>query len=90
LINCAVFNEAVPSAVFGVDPNDLKSKGFGRAAIVSDYGVAVARQFDIGGVPVSVGITPKLQKPGSITTPRQSTITTVTSTTAATVRRHGL
>jgi hypothetical protein len=54
--------EAVPSAVFGVDPNDLKSKGFGRAAIVSDYGVAVARQFDISGVPVSVGITPKLQQ----------------------------
>ncbi len=31
-------------------------------AIVSDYGVAVARQFELGDVPVSVGITPKLQK----------------------------
>lgn len=54
--------EAVPSGILAVDPQDLKSKGFGRAAIVSDYGVAVARQFDLGGVPVSVGITPKLQK----------------------------
>lgn len=45
-----------------VNPQDLKSKGYGRAAIVSDYGVAIARQFDIGGVPVSLGITPKLQQ----------------------------
>lgn len=44
------------------NPQDLKSKGYGRAAIVSDYGVAIARQFDIGGVPVSLGITPKLQQ----------------------------
>ncbi|WP_420275415.1 conjugal transfer protein TraF [Enterobacter asburiae] len=54
--------EDVPAAALRINPNDLKSKGFGRAAIVSDYGVAVARQFDISGVPVSVGITPKLQK----------------------------
>lgn len=54
--------EAVPSTILAVDPDNLKSKGFGRAAIVSDYGVAVARQFDLGGVPVSVGVTPKLQK----------------------------
>lgn len=54
--------EAVPSSILAVDPDNLKSKGFGRAAIVSDYGVAVARQFDLGGVPVSVGVTPKLQK----------------------------
>ena len=54
--------EDVPASALGINPNDLKSKGFGRAAIVSDYGVAVARQFEISGVPVSVGITPKLQK----------------------------
>lgn len=54
--------EAVPSSILAVDPDNLKSKGFGRAAIVSDYGVAVARQFDLGDVPVSVGVTPKLQK----------------------------
>ncbi|POT57147.1 conjugal transfer protein [Citrobacter amalonaticus] len=54
--------EAVPSGVLAVDPQDLKSKGFGRAAIVSDYGVAIARQFNLGGVPISVGVTPKLQQ----------------------------
>ena len=46
------------------NPNDLQyltSKGFGRVAVVSDYGVAVAHKFDVGGVPVSVGVTPKLQ-----------------------------
>ncbi len=42
--------------------DSLKSTGFGRAAIVNDYGVAVARQFDLGGVPVSIGVTPKLQR----------------------------
>jgi hypothetical protein len=43
------------------DLGSLTSKGFGRAAIVSDYGVAVAHRFDLGGIPVSVGVTPKLQ-----------------------------
>lgn len=52
--------EDVPAAALRINPNDLKSKGFGRAAIVSDYGVTVARQFDISGVPVSLGITPDL------------------------------
>ncbi|XTZ38164.1 conjugal transfer protein TraF [Salmonella enterica] len=41
---------------------NLNSTASGRAAIVSDYGVAVARQFDVAGVPLSVGVTPKLQK----------------------------
>ncbi|MFU0910715.1 conjugal transfer protein TraF [Kluyvera intermedia] len=54
--------EAVPSSALAVNPQNLKSKGYGRAAIVSDYGVAIARQFDFGGVPVSFGVTPKLQK----------------------------
>lgn len=79
---------ALDAALNGTDriTKNLNSTASGRAAIVSDYGIAVARQFDLGGVPVSVGVTPKLQKPGSITTPLQSTITTVISgTTAATV-----
>lgn len=79
---------ALDAALNGTDQitKNLNSTASGRAAIVSDYGIAVARQFDLGGVPVSVGVTPKLQKPGSITTPLQSTITTVISgTTAATV-----
>ncbi len=41
---------------------NLNSVAMGRAAIVSDYGVAVARQFDFNGLPVSVGVTPKLQQ----------------------------
>lgn len=79
---------ALDAALNGSDQitKNLNSTASGRAAIVSDYGIAVARQFDLGGVPVSVGVTPKLQKPGSITTLPQSTITTVISgTTAATV-----
>lgn len=51
-----------PLNAAGASAQDLKSKGYGRAAIVSDYGVAIARQFDVGGVPVSLGITPKLQQ----------------------------
>ncbi|MCS2169205.1 conjugal transfer protein TraF [Scandinavium sp. TWS1a] len=42
--------------------NNLNSTASGKAAIVSDYGIAIARQFDIGGVPVSLGVTPKLQQ----------------------------
>ncbi|WP_312229713.1 conjugal transfer protein TraF [Pseudescherichia sp.] len=41
---------------------NLNSTASGRAAIVSDYGVAVAHQFQFGDVPVSIGVTPKLQK----------------------------
>ena len=51
-----------PLNAAGASAQDLKSKGYGRAAIVSEYGVAIARQFDVGGVPVSLGITPKLQQ----------------------------
>ncbi|MGB7800498.1 conjugal transfer protein TraF [Buttiauxella sp.] len=43
------------------DLDNFTSKGFGRAAIVSDYGVSIAHKFDISEVPVSVGITPKFQ-----------------------------
>ncbi len=42
--------------------DNLHSTGFGRVAIVSDYGVAFAKQFDMGSVPVFFGVTPKLQK----------------------------
>lgn len=55
---------AASTIVNGTDEitNNLHSTGFGRMAVVSDYGVAFARQFDVSGVPVSFGITPKLQK----------------------------
>lgn len=55
---------AVDAAINGTDEitKNLNSTASGKAAIVSDYGIAVARQFDLGGVPVSLGVTPKLQK----------------------------
>lgn len=55
---------ALDAAINGSDviTSNLNSTASGRAAIVSDYGIALARQFDVGGVPVSVGVTPKLQK----------------------------
>jgi len=55
---------ALDAAVNGSDviTSNLNSTASGRGAIVSDYGVALAKQFDLNGVPVSVGITPKLQK----------------------------
>lgn len=44
------------------DQNRLRSTANGLAALVTDYGVAVAHEFSIGGHPVSVGVTPKIQK----------------------------
>jgi len=56
--------EAGRGALLGSDEitRNLNSVAFGRVAIVSDYGVALAHQFDFGGVPVSFGVTPKIQK----------------------------
>ncbi|MGK6328977.1 conjugal transfer protein TraF [Erwinia sp. DT-104] len=42
--------------------DSLTSSALGRGAIVYDYGVAVAHEFNIAGHPVSFGITPKIQK----------------------------
>lgn len=55
---------ALDAAINGSDviTSQLNSTASGRAAVVSDYGVALAKQFDLNGVPVFVGITPKLQK----------------------------
>ncbi|MGE9551365.1 conjugal transfer protein TraF [Erwinia amylovora] len=44
------------------DQNKLTSAGLGRGAIVYDYGIALAHEFNIAGHPVSFGVTPKLQK----------------------------
>nr|WP_315079007.1 conjugal transfer protein TraF [uncultured Kosakonia sp.] len=41
---------------------NLNSTASGRGAIVTDFGVALAHQFYAGGIPLSVGVTPKLQK----------------------------
>lgn len=42
--------------------DNLTSTALGRGAIIYDYGIAVAHEFNIAGHPVSVGVTPKLQK----------------------------
>ncbi|MBK5014801.1 MULTISPECIES: conjugal transfer protein TraF [Pantoea] len=44
------------------DQNNLRSSANGLAALTIDYGVAVAHEFTIAGQPVSVGVTPKVQK----------------------------
>lgn len=44
------------------DQNTLRSSANGLAALITDYGVAMAHEFTVAGHPVSVGVTPKLQK----------------------------
>ncbi|EBY8644279.1 conjugal transfer protein TraF [Salmonella enterica subsp. enterica] len=44
------------------DKDTLTSKARGRAAVVTDVGVALAREFESGGVKYSVGVTPKWQR----------------------------
>lgn len=56
--------EAGRAALLGSDEitKHLNSTASGRVAIVSDYGIALAKRFVVGDVPVSIGVTPKLQK----------------------------
>ncbi|EXU76458.1 conjugal transfer protein TraF [Erwinia mallotivora] len=50
---------AIPTS----NPKDtLTSSATGLGAIVYDYGIALAHEFEIAGHPVSFGVTPKLQK----------------------------
>lgn len=44
------------------DKDTLTSKARGRAAVVTDVGVALAREFETGGFKYSVGVTPKWQR----------------------------
>ncbi|ATZ93369.1 conjugal transfer protein TraF [Dickeya fangzhongdai] len=44
------------------DLNSFTSRAEGAGALVTEYGVAMAKSFSIAGQPVSVGITPKLQR----------------------------
>nr|WP_310615764.1 conjugal transfer protein TraF [Pantoea cypripedii] len=44
------------------DLDQLTSRAEGVAALVSEYGLAMAHQFTLAGTPVSVGITPKFQR----------------------------
>ncbi|HDJ2742138.1 TPA: conjugal transfer protein TraF [Salmonella bongori] len=56
--------EAGRAALLGTDEitKHLNSTASRRVAIVSDYGIAAAKQWVVGDVPVSIGVTPKLQK----------------------------
>lgn len=42
--------------------NNLTSRAEGVAALVSEYGIAIAHQFTLAEIPISVGITPKFQR----------------------------
>ncbi|WP_313571538.1 conjugal transfer protein TraF [Pantoea piersonii] len=44
------------------DQNNLRSSANGLAALVTDYGISVAHEFNVAGHPVSLGVTPKIQK----------------------------
>ncbi len=44
------------------DRGALTSRAYGRAAVVSDVGVAMAREFESNGFKYSVGVTPKYQR----------------------------
>lgn len=44
------------------DRDALTSRAYGRAAVVSDVGVAMAREFESNGFKYSVGVTPKYQR----------------------------
>lgn len=45
-----------------VDKDALTSRAFGRAAVITDVGVAMAHQFETAGQNWSLGITPKYQR----------------------------
>ncbi|EJZ6456037.1 conjugal transfer protein TraF [Salmonella enterica subsp. enterica serovar Braenderup] len=44
------------------DRDSLTSRAYGRAAVVSDVGISMAREFNTGGLKYSVGVTPKYQR----------------------------
>lgn len=57
-------SETAKALVGGSDEitKNLHSTAFGRAAIFSDDGISIAHQFQAGDVPVSISVTPILQK----------------------------
>lgn len=57
--------DAVASGTLTPSPGDLDhltSRAEGAAALVSEYGIAMAHKFTVAGTPVSVGVTPKYQR----------------------------
>lgn len=55
-----VADGTIPSSA--VDKDALTSRARGRAAVITDVGVAMAHQFNTGGQRWSLGITPKYQR----------------------------
>lgn len=51
---------AIPSDT--VDKDALTSRAYGRAAVITDVGVAMAHEFETAGHSWSLGITPKYQR----------------------------
>ena len=45
-----------------VDTDSLTSRAYGRAAVITDVGIAMAHQFETAGQAWSLGITPKYQR----------------------------
>ncbi|EAB8480091.1 conjugal transfer protein TraF, partial [Salmonella enterica subsp. enterica] len=45
-----------------VDQNALTSRAFGRAAVITDVGISLAREFETAGRKFSLGLTPKYQR----------------------------
>lgn len=45
-----------------VDQNALTSRAFGRAAVITDVGISLAREFETAGRIWSLGLTPKYQR----------------------------
>ncbi|MEI7307116.1 conjugal transfer protein TraF [Pectobacterium atrosepticum] len=45
-----------------VDKDQLTSKAYGRAGVITDVGVAMAREFETAGHKWSLGVTPKYQR----------------------------
>lgn len=55
-----VADGTIPSAA--VDKDSLTSKAYGRAAVITDVGVAMAHEFETAGQKWSLGVTPKYQR----------------------------
>lgn len=59
LLDLIASGQLPPSAI---DKTTLKSRAYARAAVLTDVGVAVARQFETAGYRWSLGVTPKYQR----------------------------
>lgn len=55
--------DGVASGTLAADPaHKFNSTAVGVVAVVQDYGIALAHKFELSGMPLYVGVTPKVQK----------------------------